>query len=391
MQKEQVLFALLRNTVCGQPVSEDIKAACTAEMLERVYALAAKHDLAHLTGQALGKLNLPESDGLAKCRTATKQAIFRYMRLDHTYGQICDALEKAQIPFVPLKGSVLRNYYPEAWMRTSCDIDILVQETNLEAAVKALTESLQFTQTEIGNHDVSLFSPTGVHLELHYAMVADAEEIQKCNDVLSRIWKDATPVQVGAFCHRMSDGMFYFYHIAHMAKHIVNGGCGVRPFLDLWVMNRRVGLNANQCAQLLEEGGLYAFAQVAEKLSEAWFSEMPCDSMTEQMARYILGGGVYGTMENQVAMQQQKQGGKLRYTLSKIILPYETIKFHYPVLQKHKWLTPCYQVVRWFKLLFKGGVKRSVRQLQLNATASREEIQSTQILLQYMGLKQPEK
>ena len=35
-------------------------------------------------------------------------------------------IKKVQIPFLPLKGSVIRQYYPEPWMRTSCDIDILV-------------------------------------------------------------------------------------------------------------------------------------------------------------------------------------------------------------------------------------------------------------------------
>ena len=31
----------------------------------------------------------------------------------------CAVLEEAKIPYIPLKGTVLRDYYPEAWMRTS--------------------------------------------------------------------------------------------------------------------------------------------------------------------------------------------------------------------------------------------------------------------------------
>ena len=46
--------------------------------------------------------------------------------------ECCNALEKAQIPFVPLKGSVIRKYYPEAWMRTSSDIDVLVHKEDVE-------------------------------------------------------------------------------------------------------------------------------------------------------------------------------------------------------------------------------------------------------------------
>lgn len=391
MQKEQVLFALLRNIVCGQPVSEDTKAACTTEMLEHVYALASRHDLAHLVAQAANKLELPQSEFLKKCDQSAKQAIFRYLRLSNAYEQICGTLEKAEIPFIPLKGSVLRDFYPEPWMRTSCDIDILVKAEHLESAIASIKEELQYADGPKGDHDVSLFSAAGIRLELHYDTLAENSAINESYAVLSRIWETAIPKQPGMYQCELTDAMFYFYHIAHMAKHFQIGGCGIRPFLDLWILNHRVQCDVQARRQLLAQGGLLAFAEAAEKLSETWFSGAPMDSMTDQLARYILSGGVYGTMENNVAMQQQKQGGKLQYALSKIILPYETIKFHYPVLQKHKWLTPCYQVVRWFKLLFKGGVKRSVKQLRLNATASREEIQSTQILLQYMGLKQPEK
>ncbi|MBO4954226.1 MAG: nucleotidyltransferase family protein, partial [Clostridia bacterium] len=36
------------------------------------------------------------------------------------------------IDFMPLKGAVIRQYYPEPWMRTSCDIDIHVKKDRLE-------------------------------------------------------------------------------------------------------------------------------------------------------------------------------------------------------------------------------------------------------------------
>lgn len=387
MRKETVLFALLRAAVCGQPVSEDIQAACTAPMLESVYDLSNSHDLAHLAGQALTKLDLPESQALSRFQLATKQAVFRYMRLDLACEQAYDALEKAQIPFVPLKGAILRDYYPEPWMRTSCDVDILVREMQLDAAVNALESRQQFTEERRTDHDVSMYSPTGVHLELHFATVVESDNVGKSSNVLSGIWDAATPCKPGTYRYQLTAGMFYFYHIAHMAKHFAGGGCGIRPFLDLWVLNHRADSDLTQYTQLLEQGGMLAFARAAEKLAEVWFSNDTGDTMTAQVEQYILEGGVYGTEENDIALQQIKQGGKFRYALSKIFPSYDIIKFHYPVLQKHKWLTPVFQVVRWFKLLFKGGVKRSVRKLRRNASTSREGMQSAEALLEYLGIK----
>ena len=52
------------------------------------------------------------------------------------------ALDGANIPYVLLKGAVIQHLYPEAWMRTSSDIDVLVHEEDLDAAVKAIRTAI---------------------------------------------------------------------------------------------------------------------------------------------------------------------------------------------------------------------------------------------------------
>ena len=381
----QIFFPLLRSAVFGTKLTEEERNHYAPDMLQDLLNLSSKHDIAHLLvfGLKQNALLLKENAELEKC---ILKAIYRYEMIKREYEKLCAALEKAEIPFLPLKGSVLRQYYPEPWMRTSCDIDILVQAEQLERAIAAIKEMLQYTDGSKSNHDVSLFSPNGVHVELHYDTVVEGNAIKKSHTVLSHIWETACPKQPGMYQYDLTDAMFYFYHIAHMAKHFQIGGCGIRPFLDLWILKHRVEHDGEARKQLLDQGGLLAFAQAAESLSEVWFSGAESDPMTDRLAQYILGGGVYGTMENIVIVQQGRRGGKLRYALTRIFLPYETIKYYYPVLQKHKWLLPVYQVVRWCKLLFKGGVKRSVRELKTNASMSRADMQSAEALLQYLDL-----
>ena len=387
MQTEQVLFALLRAAVCGQPVAEDVKAACTAEMMESVYTLANRHDLAHLAGYALSKLDLPKCDGLTKCQMATKQAIFRYMRLDLAYGQICAALEKAQIPFIPLKGSILRDYYPEPWMRTSGDIDILVKPETIDDAVVALQEARQCHEAQKGDHDVSLFFADGVHLELHYDTMPEGYVINSSDKVLSQVWEDAVPVRPGAYHRNMSDGMFYFYHFAHWAKHLTISGCGIRPVLDLWVLNHCIKPDWEGRRNYLEAGGLRVFAEAMEKLAEVWFSGAQSDEKTDRLARYVTGCDIYGTLAQQALQQQQKMGGKLRYAWHRIFIPYHKIKHSYPVLEKHRWLLPVCYVMRWCRVLFRGRAKHAVNEMQLIATASKSEGEQLEVLFQYLGIE----
>ena len=51
MEAKDILFALLRTIIYGEAASDELKAACTSENMEAVYALAKKHDLAHLVEQ----------------------------------------------------------------------------------------------------------------------------------------------------------------------------------------------------------------------------------------------------------------------------------------------------------------------------------------------------
>lgn len=70
--------------------------------------------------------------------------MYRYKTINCELEQIGKTLEKANIPFILLKGSVIRKYYPESWMRTSCDIDILVNELDLNSAIRLLCDSLRY-------------------------------------------------------------------------------------------------------------------------------------------------------------------------------------------------------------------------------------------------------
>lgn len=386
MDENSLLMTLLRSQVCGY--TPEAMETPTPELLEKLYVLAQRHDLAHIVGQALGNLKLLGNDEISqKLKNVSMQAIYRYVQLSYELGQSCRVLEEANIPFIPLKGAVLRTLYPEPWMRTSCDIDILVQEENLDQAVEALKQKLQYQGGSKSDHDVLLRSPGGTILELHFDTIQERYANNTSRDVLAGIWGEASPIKAGSSHMLLSDSMFYFYHIAHMAKHFEVGGCGVRSFLDVWILNHKIDCDKEAREQLLEDGGLLQFAKAAEALSEVWFSGAPMDAWNKQLNDYILRAGLYGDFQNRAALGQAKKGGKLRYVLTqRVFMPYDYLKAEYPILEKHKWLTPVYQVVRWFRALRRGEWNKRVRELQINAGVSREAATSAGDLLRHLGL-----
>lgn len=374
METVQLLMMLIRIAVCGETPTEEVKNACTPQMLEQVYTLAARHDLAHLVGQGASKMQLTESPSLEKCKKAAMTALMRQTRQAYDYQNICDLLETQKIPVLPLKGSVLRQLYPEPWQRTSCDIDILVKKEDIFQATELL-EAEGWKRWEQSSNEITFTSKGNTVLELHHSLMEDHVTLP-VKAILADIWQYAQPVNGKQYHRQLPAEWFYCCHLAHMAKHMVYGGCGVRPFLDLWILDKKYPR-----LELPEGSGLEKFQQAAQKLSGIWFSGEPMDKFSCLLQDYILSGGTYGSLKNQVDMQQVKKGGKGKYIFARLFPSFREMAGLFPVLQKRRWLTPVFYIVRPFRLLFGGSWKRSVRELEMLKEESEAEV-----LVTYLGL-----
>ncbi|MBO4954227.1 MAG: nucleotidyltransferase family protein [Clostridia bacterium] len=233
-----------------------------------------------------------------------------------------------------------------------------------------------------GSHDVTLITSNGVRVELHFDLIERIKypEIAK---ILMNIWETSSLMDNSNHHYIMSERVFYFYHIAHMAKHFENGGCGIRPFVDLWILHRK-GFDGDE---LLEKGGLKAFENACLRLVHVWFCGERHDETTRMLEAYIIEGGVYGSLRNRVGVQQNKQGGKLRYLMSRIFLPYHILMHQYPALQKRRHLVPVYQVIRWLQIVFRGKIKKGLYELNASRNVSDEQDSVMSDLLLRLGLK----
>ena len=223
-----------------------------------------------------------------------------------------------------------------------------------------------------------------MHIELHFRLLEDGVS-DVMQETLNGVWTYTSPKEGRVYEQVLSDDFFYYYHIAHMAKHYLHGGCGIRPFLDLYLLSR-IPADRGARRALLEKGGLLSFATQAEALSEVWFGDGTHTDTTAEMEKYVIAGGVYGTEENRITVGQTRQGGKLGYALSRIFLPYHALKYHYPSLQRHKWLFPFFQVRRWCKLIFCGGIRRSAKELETNRRIDTDKASAAARHLKELGL-----
>ena len=380
-----VMLALVRSAVFDKNLTEPEKALLSDERLVEIKSIAEKHDLSHLVEYGLRK-NSPASKVGGGVGRAVLKAVYRCEQLNYEYDRLCKALESAQIPFMPLKGSVIRKHYPEPWMRTSCDIDVLVQRKDLDRAVAWLVRTLDYVEKERATHDVSLFTPGGKHVELHFDLVEEGQA-NRADEVLNSVWENASLCSGYSCCYKMSDEFFYFYHIAHMAKHFEYGGCGVRPFIDLWILDHMEGADANSRNKLLIEGDLLQFAETVRKLSRIWFGAEKMDAKSNKVQDYILFGGAYGSFDHKIAFSQRKRGGRIGYIMARVFLPFAKLKRHYPILEKHPWLFPFMQIRRWFMLLKPDIAKRAKHEIQINQRLEKAETDQVTALLDDAGIR----
>lgn len=382
---EKVFFALLRFEISKTELCDEQKNLITPEILPALYKLSKKHDLAHLICDALDKNGLL-FDGETKKRFLNERfmAVCRYERQQYEFEKICEVLEKAKITYVPLKGSVIRKYYPEPWMRTSCDIDILVGEKELSSAVILLQKELEYNIENFeSTHDVSLFSSSGVHLELHHSL-AESNRKNRANDVLLTVWDNLETCE--GYKKSLSNEMLYFYHIAHMAKHFEDGGCGVRPFLDILLLKKQENYKTEKCAKLLEQGCLLVFSQAMEETANAWFNGVEETPIVDEIKQYVLYAGMYADVENRVAIKQMKQGGKAKYYCSRLFLSYDDLLLQYPKLHNRKWLIPFYQIKRWFRLLFGKDSNTVSKEIKASGRVTNIKREKVKKLFKELGL-----
>ena len=355
------------------------------EDTEALLRLADAHDLSHLVGHVLGSQGALGDDVFSKelCATA-KRSVLRHHLFDRELQKICHVFDKENIPYVPLKGAVLRQLYPEPWMRTSCDLDILVQESHLDIAVDALCTHCAFTHGVKSHHDVTMHSPNGISVELHFTLETECGLQEQT--ILQNVWDYTSPGETPGSCYHLSDEFLYFYHIAHIAKHLRHGGCGIRFFLDLWLLNHRISFDPQKRIALLEQGGLLQLANALENLSESWFSGKEMDALSVNLEHYILSGGNFGSFQNSVAAEQNRQGGKLRFLCRKVFPPYTQMVYYYPALRKYPWLLPVYTLRRWCRLLFTKDARRAMQTIKTNASMSEEALTSVAYLMHELGL-----
>ena len=320
--------------------------------LELIYSIAERHSLLCIAAYALEKAGIKDE----KFSRAKGKAIRRAAIFDMERANVLSALDKAEIWYLPLKGCVLKELYPQIGMREMADNDILFDNTRADD-VRAIMEDLGFTVKSfgLGAHD-SYLKPPVSNFEMHRTLFADGynDNFRKYyKNVKSRLIKDDN-----SFCHSFRDGDFYIYMIGHEYKHYSQAGTGLRSLLDTYVFLKQKGgaLDFDYIDRETEKLGISSFEKENRQLSLSLFGGGEQSAENKEMLGYVASSGTYGTLKNHVENQLNKNGNsKIRYILKRVFLPMDTVRASFPAFAKYPVLLPFLPAYRLIRGMTKHG------------------------------------
>ncbi len=270
---------------------------------------------------------------------------------------ILSQLTSKGVRCLPLKGYILREYYPESAMRTMSDVDILYDSVD-DSAIKEIFCNLGYTLRNSVDGDLDFFKEPFHHYEMHKSLITSD---QYGYDYFKRIWSKVI-FEEDSLVGRLTSEDFYIYILEHLAKHLEGGGAGFRMFMDIYMFIRSKGdsLDRDYLEAELNKINLLKFSHRAEELAFCWFSDENPDTDSE-IAQFVLRSCTYGYAENSFAQSAIRGAARAkgkddlaRRVLRRIFPSYSFISRYFPVVRKCKALYPFCIFAYWFKRIFIG-------------------------------------
>lgn len=273
-------------------------------------------------------------------------------------------------------------------MRPMNDIDILFRNANFKK-VKELFFNMDYQIAHSSAKDVCfIHKHTGILVEMQLSLMDVGYTVWY--NYLENIWERCTRADDSSNEYLMSKEDFYIYHIVHMAKHFLNGGIGIKHFLDLYIMKENNYIkNSDLIDSTLESLGVLQFKNTIENLCLYWFkgeNNFQNNKDIELLTKYIFLGGAFGNSQNQESGALVKLGKDKTSLIAKIFPSINVmINFYGSFLKKHKWLLPIY----WIRLNIERIIRfnyKSKKKLKIIKSLTDNDIKDTKAVFTICGL-----
>lgn len=278
-------------------------------------------------------------------------ALFREETFNSERDNLLLFCEENSIWYMPLKGVILKDFYPHFGMRQMGDNDILFDENYREQIHEWFVDNdYEVENYKKGNHDV--YTKDGITFEMHTELFG-VQHDPVWRKYYAKVKERLIPDEESICGFHFSDDDFYIYLTVHEYKHYCEGGAGLRFLLDDYVFlkAKESSLDWEYIERELNKLGAAVFENRTRRLCRKLFSGSfePETLTTEEreLLVEIVSAGTFGTVEGHIKkkIESNESGSKLKYAWKRLFPDIRYMREYFPMC-KYPVLIPFAYVYR---------------------------------------------
>lgn len=341
------VLALTRAGLMDVPLETDI----SPEDWYAIIKIAEEQNLISILYRAVRISGLKVPDEIL---TRIKAGFFQDIRLDRLQNteltQLFAAFEDQGVDYLPIKGAVMKKYYPGSVYRCMSDADIFIREDQY-GIISGIMKKAGYSFICESEHELR-WKKSGFLIEFHKQAMSSAyvSVVDYYGDGFTRAYQigDSHRYQFDA-----TDELIYAF--VHFVKHYLTGGAKIRNITDLYYLWVRGGEDETRLEALLESMNLLAFYRILHKTVMAWFGGSPLDEAGKLIFRTVLtDSGEYKSTRRFIFWEAQSNRGKtktsfiakVRTMFKRFCIPSKEIHTRFEIFRKLPLLLPFFWIWR---------------------------------------------
>lgn len=299
--------------------------------------------------------------------------------------KILNAFEKNKIKTLVVKGMLMKDIYPQNYMRQMCDLDILVDANNFKKSSQVMANIGYQKHYNYEKHLIFEKLPFMI-VELHRKLVLEKDVVGY--EYFSNIWPLCIKYKDYENIYQLDIDNAYVFCIVHLLIHFKFTGIKIKDILDVYLYNEtyKDTLNYDKLSKIFNSLGIQDFAENIRNIAYKWFGPDGVEDFDE-VEKFILKGS---NLNNNVHYSIGVNNGKLNFLIKSLFPEMKIMREKFPVLKKFPLLLPVMWITRIAKDIgSKGGVslKSRLHTIKLIKEADSEDVQKVKDIYDKLGVK----
>ncbi len=298
--------------------------------------------------------------------------------------KILTTFEKNKIRTLVVKGALMKNIYPQNYMRQMCDVDILVEDINFQKSSQIM-KNMGYHRCH--NHEKHLVfeKVPFMIVELHRKLVLEKDVIGY--EYFNNIWPICIKYKDYENIYQLDINNAYVFCILHLLSHFKFTGIKMKDILDVYLYNEtyKNSLDYDKLSQIFEDFEIQDFAENIKNIAYKWFGTDNVDDFDE-IETFILKGS---NLNNRVNYSIGKNNGKFKFFIKLLFPEMKIMKEKFPILKKFPPLLPVMWITRIVKDIGPEGLPLKTRfdTIKLIKEANSEDVQKIKDIYDKLGVK----